>query len=117
MIEGINPIILFVKNFDECLEFYRDKLGLQMVDEDSPHKDFATFLVGGVEFSLHSGYDGSTKSPVSLHFLTSDINEEISNLKEMGVKFTHEAEKTPWEAYQATFVDPDGNEMILYQFG
>ena len=117
MIEGLNPIILFVKNYRECVIFYRDKLGLQPTGEEQPHEDFITFLVGGVEFSLHGGYDGSPKGPIDLHFLTSDINEEVETLKAMGVKFTREPEKMPWGAYQARFVDPDGNEMDLYQFG
>lgn len=116
MIEKISPIILFVRNFDESLKFYRDKIGLEVANFTSPHEEFATFLVGEVEFSVHGGYKGAAGGPIDIHFCTSDIENEVKRLKEKDVKFSREPEKMPWGAYQARFVDPDGNEMDLYQF-
>ena len=55
MIKEINPIILFVKNFNECLSFYRDILGLKLVGRTSENSNFATFDVGGTDFSIHGG--------------------------------------------------------------
>ncbi len=115
MITSISPVILFVKDFQKALVFYRDKLGLTPSSGEAPHEEFSSFAVGSVEFSIHGGYKGRKGGPIDIHFLTKDIREEVKRLKENGVSFTRDVEKMPWGAYQATFLDPDGNELELYQ--
>jgi predicted enzyme related to lactoylglutathione lyase len=115
-ITSINPIILFVKDYGVSLGFYRDVLGLKLTSQDEPHEEFATFDVGGTVFAIHGGYEGAAgEGNVALHFAVTDIKEEVERLKSKGVKFTKEVHKMPWGAYQATFVDPDGNEMDMMQ--
>ena len=115
MITKISPIILFVKNYSECIRFYREVLGLNVQEGSEPTERFATFIVGDVEFSLHAGYEGEPGGPLNLHFATSDIEAEVARLKKLGVYFSQEIEKMPWGAYEAVIKDPDGNEVEIYQ--
>jgi hypothetical protein len=36
-------------------------------------------------------------------------------MKNNGTKFSEEIKEVPWGGLEATFVDPDGNEIDLYQ--
>jgi lactoylglutathione lyase len=115
MIKRIDPIIYFVSNFDECLSFYRDKLGLKLSGGSPPHEGFATFKLENVEFSIHAGYKGSKDGPINIHFSTNDIHAEVARLKKAGVAFTKDVEKMTWGDYEASFLDPDGNELEIYE--
>lgn len=115
MITNISPVILFVKDFQKALVFYRDTLGLTPSSSEATHGEFASFAVGSVGFSIHGGYKGGKGGPIDIHFLTKDIWEEVKRLKEKGVSFTKDVEMMPWGSYQATFLDSDGNELELYQ--
>ena len=117
MIRSINPIILFVKDYKKSLQFYKNFLGLKETALKEPgEEEFTTFDVGGTVFALHGGYDGDIEEGnVAIHFVTNDIRKEVKRLKAIGVKFTKEIKKMHWGAYQATFVDPDGNEMDIMQ--
>ena len=116
MITSINPIILFVRDYKKSLIFYRDTLGLKLTSLNEPHEEFATFDIGGTVFALHGGYDGEVKEGnIAIHFVARDIRREVKRLKAKDVKFKKEIRKMPWGACQATFIDPDGNEMDLIQ--
>lgn len=114
MIKNINPIILFVKNFDKSLEFYRDALGLHQRESDSS-PNFITFELENMEFSIHGGYSGVPGGPIHFHFVTNDIIGDVKLLKMRCVKFVKEINSVPWGGYEATFLDPDGNEIDIYQ--
>jgi predicted enzyme related to lactoylglutathione lyase len=116
MTSSINPIILFVKEFDASLEFYEKKLGLRRISGEEPEEEFARFDVGGVVFALHGGYEGEVEEGnIALHFAVVDIRSEVKRLKAKGVKFSRRMRKMPWGAYQTSFVDPDGNEIDMIQ--
>ena len=48
MIKQINATVLFVRNFDACVEFYRDALGFKVKDTD---EGFTSFDFGEYEFA------------------------------------------------------------------
>jgi predicted enzyme related to lactoylglutathione lyase len=114
MIDKIDPVILAVNRFDECVAFYKDKLGLNETHRESPPEQFVTFNLGGSEFSLHGGYEGKKDGPISIYFLTADIDEEIARLKKSGVKIVRPPARFSW-GWLATVEDPDGNEIGIYQ--
>lgn len=116
MINKIEPIILFVKNFGECKSFYRDKLGLkEQSHSNDENSNFVTFRLANITFSLHGGFKGIQTGPLNIHFVTEDIEEEVRRLKNSGVRFVREIENVPWGGKEAAFIDPDGNEMDLYE--
>ncbi len=114
MIDKIDPVILAVNRFEECVAFYKNKLGLVETHREALPDQFVSFNVGGSEFSLHGGCDGKRGGPVSIYFLTADIDDEIARLKGAGVKVTKPPERFSW-GWFAAVEDPDGNEIGIYQ--
>ncbi len=113
----IDPIILFVSRFDECLEFYRDVLGLEPTTKEGPvHEEFVELDAGGLTFSLHGGYEGKVHGgrPVALHFEVEDIFETVKRLRDLGHE-VGEPQKMEYGVYETSFRDPDGNEFDLTQ--
>lgn len=121
MISHIDPILLFVHNFQKCLAFYRDVLGLPLRSQNEVHEEFAEFDLGNLTFALHGGYEGEgpvrhgSKGRVAIHFHTENIQATIRHLRENGAKITREPELMPWNEWEATFEDPEGNERGLIQ--
>jgi predicted enzyme related to lactoylglutathione lyase len=114
MLDKIDPVILAVNRFEECVNFYKDKLGLVEIHREKPPDQFVTFNLGGDEFSLHGGYEGKKDGPISIYFLTSDIDDEVARLKGQGVKIVKSPERFSW-GWLAVVEDPDGNEIGIYQ--
>ena len=114
MIDKIDPVILAVTKFEECVEFYKNKIGLIETHREKEPAQFVTFHLGGSEFSLHGGYEGKGGGPISIYFLTSDIDEEVARLKRAGVKIVKQPERFSW-GWLAIAEDPDGNEVGIFQ--
>lgn len=113
----IDPILLFVSRFDECLAFYRDLLGLKPArKEGAVHEEFVELDGGGVTFALHGGYQGEVPStnPIALHFEVADIAATVARLREAGHEVA-DPEKREYGVYEAAFRDPDGNAFDLTQ--
>lgn len=113
----IDPILLFVSKFEECLRFYREVLGLRPTRKEGPvHEDFVELDGGGVTFSLHGGYQGKSHGgrPVALHFEVEDIHATVKRIREAGYE-AGDPEKMEYGVYECSFRDPDGNEFDLTQ--
>jgi len=113
MIRRINPILLFVRDFDRSLRFYRDALRLKVHSLEDVHEEYASFRVGDILFAIHGGHRRSTRGPVALHFEVADCRAAYRDLRQKGVRFTRLPEKMPWGSVTATFRDPDGNQLEL----
>ncbi|MGQ0797757.1 MAG: VOC family protein [Methanobacteriota archaeon] len=111
MIRRINPILLFVRDFDRSLKFYRDMLGLKVQSLEDVHEEYASFRVGGIVFAIHGGHQRSGRGPVALHFEVDDCRGTYRALRKKGVRFTRPPEKMPWGSVTARLRDPDGNEL------
>lgn len=113
----VDPIILFVSKFEECLRFYRDVLGLApMRKEGSAHEEFVELDGGGVTFAIHGGHEGAAHGgrPVALHFEVEDILAVVERIREAGYE-TGEPQRMEYGVYECSFRDPDGNEFDLTQ--
>ncbi len=113
----VDPIILFVSKFEECLTFYRDVMGLKPTRKEGPvHEEFVELDGGGTTFSLHGGYEGKVHGgrPVALHFEVEDIFTAVRRIREAGCE-VGEPERMDYGVYECSFQDPDGNEFDLVQ--
>lgn len=117
-------IQIFVKDFKESVEWYKEKLGFELLDYSEEWKS-ATLRGGGVFFDIcqpipkwGSNWMKAKRNIGGLrgiHFNVLDINEAYRKLKRKGVKFLKPPFKTPWGGYKAHFVDFSGNEFSLCQ--
>jgi lactoylglutathione lyase len=117
MIDRLWYATIFVKNFKQALEFYRDTLGLPLrfAHEDYGHASFAT---EGALFSLQrveKDQESFSGRHTGVGFGTKDLDTEYERLKAKGVEFTQVPTKMSWGGYMSLFRDPDGNVLYLDQ--
>ena len=114
MIDGIATVWLPVSNMDRALEFYGDTLGLDIEQQED---DWSMVTAGAVSIGLngrdeeHSGGEGGA---VIAFRASEDIEDAVASLKAEGVDIAGDVTEHPWGKV-ATFRDPDGNELQLYE--
>ncbi|WP_114950807.1 VOC family protein [Sphingosinicella terrae] len=106
----------------EALAFYRDVLGLALI-EDSP---FALiFSDGGLMLRIQKLPEHAPAGHTVHGWKVADIDREVSALTAQGVRFNHyprlvQSELGVWTSPDghkvAWFTDPDGNNLSLSQF-
>ena len=112
MLNRISYITLWVNEYDACLAFYRDALGLPLETSD---KNFTQFDTQGTKLYLHRLGD---KSPLrsralEIHFEVPNVDAAYSRLLDRGVQFEHQPANMPWGARMAAFRDPEGNTIEI----
>lgn len=126
MINKINATVLFVQNFDACVKFYRDVLGMKLKETD---EGFVSFDLEGQELALMDLSAASqmiseeavqpTKEGVHRALLAAfvdDTDEVYEALKAKGVEFIKPPTTQPWGQRTAYFKDPDGNIWEISHF-
>jgi catechol 2,3-dioxygenase-like lactoylglutathione lyase family enzyme len=114
-------LVLEVEWLEASLHFYRDQLGIALV-QDKDHGggdrwisgDHAALSWGGGAFLHFALYQskGVVTRDVQLGFPVANVDEIHQRLKAAGVPVTHEPRKEPW-GLTARYRDPDGNSVSL----
>jgi predicted enzyme related to lactoylglutathione lyase len=118
MIQGVHSAIIWTGDFPRLLSFYRDTVGLESEFEGDAFVMFKSSLGGQLGLGAHSEVTGQSKEPVRVmvNFTVADIAAEYERLKSRGVNFTKAPEVDPGDGFTiATFIDPDGNTLQLFQ--
>ena len=112
MLSRISYITLWVNEYDACLAFYRDVLGLPLEASD---ENFAQFATQGTKLYLHRLGDKSLlrSRGLEIHFEVPDVDVAYSKLLDRGVQFEHQPANMPWGARMAAFRDPEGNAIEI----
>lgn len=126
MINSISATVLFVKNLEKSVSFYRDILGFSVKNTDD---GFVAFDVNGHEFALMDINNASKmisskevepeKSGAHRVLIASfveDTDKVFNELSEKGVIFIKEPTTQPWGQRTAYFKDPDGNIWEISHF-
>ncbi len=130
MIEDMTHIVLFVKDYDEALDFYTNKLGFEKVADASPAPGWRFLSVApkgqGTEIILHvpnaamqgeaeakrqAGLIGKTPA---LMFKVDDCKKTCDELRSKGVIIAEEPGKAPF-GIQALIMDLYGNPLWLIE--
>ncbi|MFC6331858.1 VOC family protein [Paenibacillus septentrionalis] len=102
-----------VKNLQESLEFYQDKLGFSLLFHDS---ESGMAMVGTTTEHCIIGFSEAQEvvpSTSSTVFEVYDIEASRKALEQKGVTFIGETETVPEMVKLATFIDPDGHSLML----
>ncbi len=110
MIKGIATIWLPVSDMDAATAFYRDHLGLDVVDHDG---DWTEVTAGDQRIGLNATESPSGDGGAVIAFAVDDIDATVEELKGKGVEFSGEVSEHPWGRI-APFKDPDGNDLQVY---
>ena len=108
--------ILFVTDFEGMLAFYRESLGLNVV-EGHDTEGWAELDAGGTMLALHAIPQDIAKgitlassrwpreeTPIKLVFIVADVRAERARLMSLGVRMS---DVKPWGGCDG--VDPEGN--------
>ena len=125
MLTKLAVVTILVRDQDEALQFYTEKLGLEKMDDmnfgdgnrwltvTAPNqKDVQIFLQQGDSFGVDL-MDTVGRAP-SWAFNTDNCQETYESLKSRGVKFASEPKKQPW-GIEATFEDLYGNKFSVVE--
>ncbi len=117
MFNRVTAVVLFVQDFEACLGFYRDRLGLEVALLES---DFAAFKFEEQDFALQAmptaiELFGALPTPskgsdrAMLCTRVADVDAAYEKFKANGVEFTKAPEDRYWGIRAAYFRDPEGN--------
>src|SRR5262245_42836732 len=117
-IRGIAGVLIWTERdrFDAMARFYRDRLGLT---PRSSKSDFINFDWDGVRLSVsvHDRVTGTSKDPfrIMINLAVDDVRAVHARLTSAGVVFVRTPETEDWGGQVASFLDPDGNLVQLFQ--
>ena len=113
---GLAGVLIYTGNFPPMLTFYRDTLGLT---PRGTKPGFVNFVWGDVRLTVteHSQVSGTSTDNlrIMVNFTVDDIQAAVARLKAAGVAFSREPEQESWGGWIATFNDPDGNTLQLFE--
>ena len=125
MLSKLGVVTILVRDQDEALQFYTEKLGLEKMDDLSfgegnrwltvsapEQKDVQIFLARADSFGMDL-MDQVGRAP-AWAFNTNDCQEAYRTLSARGVKFTGPPKEKPW-GIEATFEDLYGNKFAIVQ--
>jgi predicted enzyme related to lactoylglutathione lyase len=111
----ISAILIWSEDYEALVDWYKDKLGLETIEEINHPEDTGMGLSIGESYfwiGKHSEVQGKNKDPHRIMFNISvdSVTEAYEELKENGVEFIAGPFKAPtFDSYFATFKDLDGN--------
>jgi catechol 2,3-dioxygenase-like lactoylglutathione lyase family enzyme len=103
-------VVLYVRDMDRAIRFYRDTLGLEL-DFESEH--WTTFRTGACTLALHATDQREPgKGEPDPTFLVTDADAERERLADLGVEVTEIREPVAGtRVFDAR--DPDGNRLSI----
>ena len=114
--DGGLTCVIPVKNLVVSKSWYQDVLGFELLFELTEKKlcEFAS-PVNRVTVGLSEITEFKEGSDTTLTFGVIDIDAARMKMIHKGVKFVSETEEIPGIVKLATFLDPSGNKLMLYQ--
>lgn len=111
----LSYVNVFVSELDQAIEFYQDKLGLELEFSSAEH-GYASFNAGSVRLGIAvSGPDHGdlVGRHTGVGLAVADLAAEHGRLSQLGVHFTAPPTRQPWGGFMALMADPDGNVFYL----
>jgi len=112
LIGKLNSIVLAVSNMDKSIKFYRDVLGLKLVEHKS--SDWSELKAGNFYIGLYQAKPRKSDGGSLPTFEVVDIKKTVAGLKKKKVKFINDLYEEDY-GFLAVFSDPDGYCYELFQ--
>jgi len=114
-------VVLLAKDLEAARDFYRDKIGLQLVNESSAA---VTFKCGGKQLAITKSTVGTADEQTQAAWRVQDLDAELDALRRRGVKIeeydlpglkTVDGVADIGFARMAWFIDPGQNCLGIMQ--
>jgi catechol 2,3-dioxygenase-like lactoylglutathione lyase family enzyme len=121
---AFNHAMIYVRDVDCALRFYRDLLGFRLIEEYR-HAGRAGYArlrspAGQTTIALHAlerGMRVPRRECLRLYFEVRQLRRFCRALAAEGARFRQQPKKMPWGWEHAYLLDPDGHEVSLYWAG
>lgn len=115
MLKRVDNAHYWTKDMDQAVSFYRDLLGLSL--RLRAGEDWAEFDVGGTTVAVHGTREGHAppQAGATVVFEVDDLDLAVRLLRERGVVFEGDVHEVPGSGRFASFRDPDGNLLQVFQ--
>jgi catechol 2,3-dioxygenase-like lactoylglutathione lyase family enzyme len=120
---SFNHAMVYAKDVERALGFYREILGMKMLDEFrfEGKAVYARLLAPGGEgtIALHQAGPGASVASdgVRLYFEVEDLDNFCQQVKKRGIYFSQLPQMMPWGWRHAYLNDYDGHEISLFWAG
>ena len=116
MVKGLAGASIWSADLNNLLPFYRDTIGLKTRFESPAFVVFGDENAATLALGTHSEVKGKNMDPARhmVALATDDVEAEFQRLKSKGVEFIEEPTKFD-QVTIATFKDPEGNYIQLFQ--
>ncbi len=107
-------VMLGVRNLEQSIAFYRDKLGIKV---QMQFEGFAFLDTGAVRVILSEALAKNSVNvagATEVIFSVEDVRATTDALKQQDVAFTHEPHHVNGPMWAASFPDPDGHLLTLF---
>ena len=115
MYKSISATLIWSEDFNTLANWYQEKFGFETIEELNHPDDTGVGLAVGDSYlwiGKHSKVHGKNNDPYRHMFniKVDSVQNVFNELKDRDVEFIAEPFKAPtFDAYFATFTDPDGN--------
>ncbi len=112
---NISAVLIWSENYSAMVDWYKDKLGLEVIEELNHPEDTGVGLRVGESYlwiGQHSEVKGKNQDPYRIMFniTVESVQKAYEELLSKGVEFVAKPFKAPtFDKYFATFTDLDGN--------
>jgi catechol 2,3-dioxygenase-like lactoylglutathione lyase family enzyme len=120
---SFNHAMVYVKDVERGLSFYRDLLGFRLIEDFRFEKKpvYARLRAPGGDgtIALHQAGPGTSvlSEGVRLYFEVRELDDFCRTLQQKGFYITQLPRMMPWGWRHAYLNDPDGHEISLYWAG
>lgn len=115
---GAIRVVFVAADLDRSLEFYRDAIGIDVVEEWNRLEDRGVVLSGGAGmleiFGRSQRHEKVSLSGIRLSVEVDNVAYRLERLRLAGFDVEAGAETMPWGLVQAGVRDPDGLQVVLY---
>lgn len=112
MVAGTSVVWLPVSDIDRSIAFYRDQLGLSEVRHEG---DWAQLDAIGLHIGLNARESPNGHGGAVVAFQSENrLESAVQRLRDGDVDIPGDISEHPWGRV-ATFKDPDGNDLQLYE--
>lgn len=125
----LQRVAVVVSDQPRAIAWYRDVLGLTVLDQD-PETEFVELALGkgAAAVSLvaprpewgepyYSEARARMGTPTGIIFQTDSVEAFELRLRHAGARITQPPENQPWGGRTVRFTDPDGNEFVAFERG
>ncbi|NQY05355.1 MAG: VOC family protein [Flavobacteriaceae bacterium] len=113
---NLNQVTLPSTNLEASVAFYTT-LGFNLIVDALPRYARFECIDGEATFSIHYVETIQQGNSIVIYFEDKNIDYTVKKLQEKGIEFTTLPQDQSWLWREATLVDPDGNNIILYYAG